>query len=140
MNSTYRYTSLNYGQFKCNGTESSLLECSIVTIGDCIPAAVRCYDCKSFTIYQPASIDIKCWLGFHYIIYFLIVPCNHGDVRLVDGRNQSHGRVEVCVLDVWGTVCDDSWDDKDARVVCRQLGYPCKYLVSIYFNVIITFF
>ena len=42
---------------------------------------------------------------------------NDGDVRLVNGAVANEGQVEVC------TVCDDFWDELDARAVSRELGY-----------------
>ncbi|XP_037542684.1 macrophage receptor MARCO [Nematolebias whitei] len=42
-------------------------------------------------------------------------------VRLVPGKNR--GRVEVFHDDIWGTICDDSFDGLDGKVICKMLGF-----------------
>ena len=52
--------------------------------------------------------------------------CNEeGEVRLADG---DEGRVEICISDQWGVICDTYWGPSEALVTCKQLGFNCKFL------------
>ena len=56
-------------------------------------------------------------------------------VRLTGGDNDHEGRVEILPSDRWGTVCDEGWGNRDAKVVCRQMGLPfanAKAKVGLY--------
>lgn len=44
-------------------------------------------------------------------------------MRLVGGSSASEGRVEVCINETYGTICDNGWTTNDANVICGQLGY-----------------
>ena len=47
--------------------------------------------------------------------------CTDGDVRLMGGHTSSEGRVEVCINNAFGTVCDHAFSSQEAQVVCSQV-------------------
>lgn len=76
--------------------------------------------------------DVHCTY-FSGVFLHCLVPggaCTTGSIRLVGGTAPYRGRVEVCVNGTWGTVTDDAWNDRDARVVCRQMNFSTAGQIS----------
>ena len=62
-----------------------------------------------------------------FVVFSEPRQCDNGDLRLLGGSVSTRiGRIEICDNHKWGAVCDVEWDDQDAKVACRQLGYEGK--------------
>ena len=66
-------------------------------------------------------------LLWHILLIFIhTAPCPTDRLRLTGGNIANEGRVEICMNNQWGTVCDNSWGSADASVVCQQLNYSAQ--------------
>ncbi|XP_072035889.1 scavenger receptor cysteine-rich domain superfamily protein-like [Amphiura filiformis] len=73
------------------------------TLGECPHSGWRNHDC-----YHSEDAGVSC----------------EQDIRLFGGHSSNEGRVEMFHNGGWTPLCDASWGDKEAVVVCRQLGFP----------------
>ncbi len=101
---------------RCNGLEIRLLDCQ--NRGLEVHSCTHSQDAGVSCIPGMLMIQACCAIDQE-----LRIPegCTTGEIRLVGGVNFTEGRVEICLSDEWGTVCDQMWDDVDASIVCRQL-------------------
>ena len=73
---------------------------------------------------RPVLFCYCCYAPVLYNVhYYLIVSVQRLRIRLVNGTSTSQGRVEIFHNNTWGTICDDSFDNKAASVVCSMLRY-----------------
>ncbi|KAJ8019915.1 Macrophage scavenger receptor types I and II [Holothuria leucospilota] len=101
--------------FKCEGYESSLVECAQLDIED--------YQDSFYSYVQYVSKNIA------------QVACGSSTfeptdyVRLVEGDGY-YGSVEVLFEGVWHRTCDDHWTKLEGGVICRQLGFRGVHSVT----------
>uniref|UniRef100_A0A4X2L1N2 SRCR domain-containing protein n=1 Tax=Vombatus ursinus TaxID=29139 RepID=A0A4X2L1N2_VOMUR len=83
------------GQVECQGSEASLSNCPVVRM--------ETNNCS-----HKDDTWVHCEERFA--------------LRLVDGKHNCSGRLEVLHKGIWGSVCNDGWGEKEDQVVCQEMN------------------
>ena len=86
----------------CSAEQNTLLECA-ASSSACLP--------------QAAGAGVVCQASFTRS-----ANCSDGDIRLMNGSTVLEGRVEICINNAWGTVCDRTFSEDEANVICGQVA------------------
>lgn len=98
-------------------TPQNAIQCLRISINeDSIPEETETFHLEL------ESMDPFAFVSQPIVTVQILEVCYDGEVRLRGGFDENQGRVEICFGGMWGTVCDNGWDESDANVVCTQLG------------------
>ena len=133
-------TPIHLDNLVCKGNESTLLDCVHNPVGDqnCHhweDAGVNCQGIIMCSFIVSRERD-------HGNLFTSLALCDEGSLKLslyeedyvalnentlpsyVFVKDElARGRVELCENGSYITLCSDNWRDKDASVVCQQLGF-----------------
>ena len=94
-----------------------IMVCPKIVKKACITVSIICLtlNCYGFTFFKNEEPDTPREV------------CVDGDLRLqgggahVFGNLSLQGRVEICLNNAWGTVCDRLFGEEELRTICNQI-------------------
>ena len=101
-----------WSNVKCKGDEKRFVDCPHTELGEATEYAVRTRDVCN----HGHDVSVVCNVP-------KMEATAENQVRLVNGRHQREGRIEVLVKGHWGPICSNGFTMTTAAVICRQLGF-----------------